>query len=68
MMGNYEEYIKGLAAIGKAPLREVEPKAVRSHAFGNPFKTDKKSLAIDEVSFQLISDFIVSVGGRRTGS
>ncbi|KAK6728448.1 hypothetical protein RB195_005840 [Necator americanus] len=48
-MGNYEEYIKGLAAVGKGPLRPVEPTPVRTHAFGNPFKTDKKSLAIDEV-------------------
>uniref|UniRef100_A0A1I7W8J0 MADF domain-containing protein n=1 Tax=Heterorhabditis bacteriophora TaxID=37862 RepID=A0A1I7W8J0_HETBA len=47
-MGNYEEYIKGLEAIGKGPLREVEPAPVRAHAFGNPFKTDKKSMAIDE--------------------
>ncbi|RCN44084.1 hypothetical protein ANCCAN_09947 [Ancylostoma caninum] len=48
-MGNYEEYIKGLAAVGKGPLRPVEPTPVRTHAFGNPFKTEKKSLAIDEV-------------------
>lgn len=48
-MGNYEEYIKGLAAVGGAPLRPLEPTPVRTHAFGNPFKTDKKSLAIDEV-------------------
>uniref|UniRef100_A0A0K0CSS0 VWFA domain-containing protein n=1 Tax=Angiostrongylus cantonensis TaxID=6313 RepID=A0A0K0CSS0_ANGCA len=48
-MGNYEEYIKGLAAVGRGPLRPVEPTPVRTHAFGNPFKTDKKSLAIDEV-------------------
>ncbi|VDM59730.1 unnamed protein product [Angiostrongylus costaricensis] len=48
-MGNYEEYIKGLASVGRGPLRPVEPTPVRTHAFGNPFKTDKKSLAIDEV-------------------
>ncbi|KAJ1362724.1 hypothetical protein KIN20_022385 [Parelaphostrongylus tenuis] len=48
-MGNYEEYIKALVAIGRGPLRPVEPTPVRTHAFGNPFKTDKKSLAIDEV-------------------
>ncbi|CAI4221595.1 unnamed protein product [Auanema sp. JU1783] len=47
LMGNYEEYIKSLTAIGRAPLREIEEKPVRTHAFGNPFKT--KSLAIDEV-------------------
>lgn len=47
-MGNYEEYIKAQQEMGWAPLRDVEPKAVRAHAFGNPFKTDKK-LAIDEV-------------------
>ncbi|VDN32928.1 unnamed protein product [Cylicostephanus goldi] len=43
-MGNYEEYIKGLAAVGKGPLRPVEPTPVRTHAFGNPFKTDKKTV------------------------
>lgn len=40
-MGNYQEYVKGLEASGKAPLREVEPQAIRQHAFGNPFKLDK---------------------------
>lgn len=53
-MGNYEEYIKGLAAVGGAPLRPLEPTPVRTHAFGNPFKTDKKSLAIDEVGEGLV--------------
>ncbi|WKX89517.1 hypothetical protein Q1695_008853 [Nippostrongylus brasiliensis] len=48
-MGNYEEYIKGIVAAGGGPLRPLEPTPVRTHAFGNPFKTDKKSLAIDEV-------------------
>jgi hypothetical protein len=43
-MGNYQEYIKGLEASGKAPLREVEPQAIRQHAFGNPFKLDKVSI------------------------
>ncbi|PAV81259.1 hypothetical protein WR25_08467 [Diploscapter pachys] len=49
-MGNFEEYIKGYEALGMGPMREVEPKPMRLHAFGNPFKTDKKSMAIDEVS------------------
>lgn len=40
-MGNYQEYIKGLEATGRGPLREVEPQAIRVHAFGNPFKIDK---------------------------
>lgn len=48
-MGNYEEYVKAQIELGMAPLRELEPKAVRSHAFGNPFKTDKKNMAVDEV-------------------
>ena len=40
-MGNYQEYVKGLEAVGRGPLREVEPQAIRIHAFGNPFKIDK---------------------------
>ena len=43
--------------IGGGPLREIEPKPVRLNAFGNPFKMDKKNLAIDEVvliSFEVI--------------
>ncbi|VDM95646.1 unnamed protein product [Thelazia callipaeda] len=59
-MGNYQEYIKNLEAIGRGPLREVEPQAIRVHAFGNPFKIDKlqyfklkknlqKTMAVDEV-------------------
>ncbi|VDD86963.1 unnamed protein product [Enterobius vermicularis] len=48
-MGNYQDYVKGLEAIGRGPLREVEPQAIRVHAFGNPFKIDKKSIAVDEV-------------------
>lgn len=40
-MGNYQEYIKSLEAVGRGPLREVEPQAIRVHAFGNPFKIDK---------------------------
>ena len=53
-MGNYDDYIRAQNEIGAGPLREVEPKAVRSHAFGNPFKTEKKSMAIDEVGCQMI--------------
>ncbi|VDO32487.1 unnamed protein product [Haemonchus placei] len=63
-MGNYEEYIKGLAAVGRGPLRPVEPTPVRTHAFGNPFKTDKKSLAIDELS----SSTSVKVGEGPVGA
>ncbi|KHN74705.1 Integrator complex subunit 6-A [Toxocara canis] len=48
-MGNYQEYVKGLEATGRGPPREVEPQAIRAHAFGNPFKIDKKSIAVDEV-------------------
>ncbi|KAM3727772.1 Integrator complex subunit 6-A [Dirofilaria immitis] len=48
-MGNYQEYIKSLEAVGRAPLREVEPQAIRVHAFGNPFKIDKKTMTVDEV-------------------
>ncbi|XP_026687742.1 integrator complex subunit 6-like, partial [Diaphorina citri] len=36
-MGNYQEYLKRMAA----PLREVESTPVRQHMFGNPFKIDK---------------------------
>lgn len=48
-MGNYQEYMACLSNIGAGPLRELEPQAARPHAFGNPFKLDKKSMAIDEV-------------------
>ena len=50
-MGAYEEYMKSLQAAGMGPLRpvEVEPQA-KPHAFGNPFKIDKKNMSIiDEV-------------------
>lgn len=40
-MGNYQEYVKSLEAVGRGALREVEPQAIRVHAFGNPFKIDK---------------------------
>uniref|UniRef100_A0A183BSP9 VWFA domain-containing protein n=1 Tax=Globodera pallida TaxID=36090 RepID=A0A183BSP9_GLOPA len=42
-MGVYEDYVKSLIAIGMGPKRELEPQAARPHAFGNPFKLDKKS-------------------------
>uniref|UniRef100_A0A915E5X0 Uncharacterized protein n=1 Tax=Ditylenchus dipsaci TaxID=166011 RepID=A0A915E5X0_9BILA len=48
-MGEYAEYMRRLAAIGAAPQRELEPQAARPHAFGNPFKLDKKSMLVDEV-------------------
>ncbi|GMT34503.1 hypothetical protein PFISCL1PPCAC_25800 [Pristionchus fissidentatus] len=49
LMGNYDEYVKALEFIGGGPLREVEHRAVRENTFGNPFKKDKKSMAVDEV-------------------
>uniref|UniRef100_A0A7E4VXE8 VWFA domain-containing protein n=1 Tax=Panagrellus redivivus TaxID=6233 RepID=A0A7E4VXE8_PANRE len=48
-MGDYEVYTRRLKEIGGAPLREVEPPEVRSQAFGNPFRLDKKVVAVDEV-------------------
>ncbi|KAL7071221.1 hypothetical protein ACQ4LE_009544 [Meloidogyne hapla] len=49
-MGIYEEYMKSLNAIGLGPKRELEPQVARPHAFGNPFKLDKKNMSIvDEV-------------------
>ena len=48
-MGDYQKYQMRLAEIGMAPLRELEPEAPRPHAFGNPFKMDKRSMAVDEV-------------------
>jgi hypothetical protein len=49
-MGSYEEYMKSMNAIGLGPKRELEPQAARPHAFGNPFKLDKKNMSIvDEV-------------------
>ena len=50
-MGAYEDYMKSLSAAGMGPQRpvEVEPQA-KPHAFGNPFKIDKKNMSIiDEV-------------------
>lgn len=46
-MGNYQDYVKGLEAIGRGPLREVEPQAIRVHAFGNPFKIDKVFISVE---------------------
>ncbi|KRZ66776.1 Integrator complex subunit 6 [Trichinella papuae] len=43
MMGNYQEYLKRMPP----PLREVEPTPPRLHAFGNPFKVDKR-ISVDE--------------------
>uniref|UniRef100_A0A158R5X2 VWFA domain-containing protein n=1 Tax=Syphacia muris TaxID=451379 RepID=A0A158R5X2_9BILA len=65
-MGNYQDYVKGLEAIGRGPLREVEPQAIRVHAFGNPFKIDKKSIAVDEVGDgNILSSSSVKVDGPR---
>ncbi|KAI6174997.1 VWFA domain-containing protein [Aphelenchoides bicaudatus] len=48
-MGDYQEYNKRLNDIGKGPMRELEPQVAKAHAFGNPFKLDKKSMSVDEV-------------------
>jgi hypothetical protein len=48
-MGDYQEYSKRLCDIGMAPMREFEPQVAKAHAFGNPFKLDKKSMSVDEV-------------------
>lgn len=54
-MGIYEEYMKSLNAIGLGPKRELEPQVARPHAFGNPFKLDKKNMSIvDEVFLNFI--------------
>lgn len=52
-MGDYQEYMRCLTSIGASPLRELEPQAARPHAFGNPFKLDKKSIAVDEVFIKI---------------
>ena len=50
-MGNYQEYLKRMPT----PLRELEPTAVRQHMFGNPFKIDKKGVAmVDETDIDLV--------------
>uniref|UniRef100_A0A8D9AIE5 Integrator complex subunit 6-A n=1 Tax=Cacopsylla melanoneura TaxID=428564 RepID=A0A8D9AIE5_9HEMI len=48
-MGNYQEYLKRMAA----PLREVESTPVRQHMFGNPFKIDKRMM-VDEADIDLV--------------
>ncbi|CAD5233403.1 unnamed protein product [Bursaphelenchus xylophilus] len=48
-MGDFNLYAKRLADIGFAPMRDFEPPQAKPHAFGNPFKLDKKSMAVDEV-------------------
>lgn len=42
-MGNYQDYLKAVTP----PLREIDATPVRLHAFGNPFKVDKRML-VDE--------------------
>lgn len=49
-MGDFESYNRKLRDIGFAPLREVVPPETTSHAFGNPFKLDKKVVAVDEIN------------------
>jgi len=45
-MGNYQDYLKKQPT----PLRELESAPVRQHMFGNPFKTNKNLMMMDEVS------------------
>ncbi|KAI6204025.1 VWFA domain-containing protein [Aphelenchoides besseyi] len=52
-MGDYQDYLKRMAENGRAPLRELEPQVSRPHAFGNPFKYDKKSMTVDEVKEEI---------------
>ena len=48
-MGEYEKYNQSAKEYGYGPLREVMPRETTSHAFGNPFKLDKKVVAVDEI-------------------
>ena len=45
--------MKSLNAIGLGPKRELEPQVARPHAFGNPFKLDKKNMSIVDEVFSL---------------
>lgn len=56
-MGNYQDYLKKQPT----PLRELESQPVRQHMFGNPFKTNKNLMMMDEVSG--IVDEVQLVGG-----
>ena len=51
-MGAYDEYMKSLQAAGLGPQRPVEAEPLaKPHAFGNPFKIEKKNMSIiDEVN------------------
>ena len=61
-MGAYEEYMKSLQAAGLGPQRPVEAEPLaKPHAFGNPFKIDKKKMSIiDEVWMKIIVDEVNS--------
>jgi hypothetical protein len=52
-MGAYEDYMKRLQEIGLGPMRPIDDQEKpKAHAFGNPFKLDKKNMSIvDEVFF-----------------
>ncbi|KAI5694429.1 hypothetical protein M8J77_019192 [Diaphorina citri] len=60
-MGNYQEYLKRMAA----PLREVESTPVRQHMFGNPFKIDKRMM-VDEADIDLVGGSPHKGGGKRS--
>jgi hypothetical protein len=41
IMGAFEKYLKGNVALGRAPLRPIDPRPEQIHKFGNPFKINK---------------------------
>lgn len=58
-MGNYQDYLAGMPK----PLKEIDVLPYRAHAFGNPFKVDKRML-VDEADI----DILVAQGGASTSS
>ena len=62
-MGNYQDYLKKQPT----PLRELESQPVRQHMFGNPFKTNKNLMMMDEVSGIVDEVQLVGVGGPQQG-
>jgi len=64
-MGNYQDYLKKQPT----PLRELESAPVRQHMFGNPFKTNKNLMMMDEVSgvdeVQIVSPGATPVAQQR---
>ena len=63
-MGNYQDYLKKQPT----PLRELESQPVRQHMFGNPFKTNKNLMMMDEVSGIVDEVQLVGVGGPQQGA